>query len=509
MAGIKTLLIDKSGSTSQLPKAILIDDKGLRSVQAVGLFEELRKGLIMGYGAKYHLPDGECFATISPDEQNYGYPKRNSFLQPDLERILLRGLARFPCVEVCFNTELTDLVNSEHEASVSLMTRSGEQRGVSTLCVLACDGAKSKVRSLLGIVLEGRTYAQDWIVIDTTNDPDKDKFSKFYCDPARPGVSIPAPHGGRRYEFRMMDGESAEDVTQQSYVKLLLKPFRNIEDHDITRATVYTFHAKIADTLCSNRVVLMGDAAHLTPPFAGQGMNAGLRDSHNVAWKAILLAQGLADVTILKSYEEERREPIAEMIDYAVALGDIVMPTNQLQAETVRTLNDTLSLLPDSKDYVLNMKFKPNPKYKTGLFISDLEIDSPIAGTLLPQPLVKSCNNDEIKLLDNYLGIGFSLLALGFSALKTLEEKDPANFSKLAPRVVCLLTDKNEIPEAYGNDCVVLRCDDKSFMDYIKEYRSQVLLIRPDRYVAGVFQASDFDDFSDSLMKKMTSAIHD
>ena len=507
MAGIKTLLIEKASGISSLPKAILIDDEALRSVQAIGLIEELKKGLVMGYGAKYYSPDGECFATIDPQEQLYGYSMRNSFLQPDLESVLLKGLKRFPCVKTLFNTELTSLDNGERRATVSLTTSEGERKVFTALCVLACDGAKSTIRKCLGIELEGTTYAQDWIVIDTINDPDKDKFSKFYCDHIRPGVSIPAPHGGRRYEFRMMDGENKNDVTQTKFMKQLLRRFREIDDNDITRATVYTFHAKMVNTLCDNRVVLLGDAAHLTPPFAGQGMNAGLRDAHNVAWKAVLLVQGKADISILETYQAERRDPIWSMIEYAVALGNFVMPANQLRGEIVRILIDMLSIVPDFRDYVLNMKFKPKTEYKEGIIVKAEDPEDLLVGRLLPQPLVMCREAKNFSLMDDFLGEGFSILTFDIQTYIELKSRNDIDVSDLQAKVICVVADIDEILAVHECPGTILICNDENFSEIINKYRGRSLFIRPDRYVAGVFVLSDIESFQTELMRTMTGAM--
>ena len=138
------------------------------------------------------------------------------------------------------------------------------------------------------------------------NDPDQVRFSRFFCSNQRPHVSIPAPKGGRRYEFMLLPGETCDQALADGYVENLLKPYRSIEPQDILRKTLYTFHARIAQTWRVDRVFLAGDAAHLTPPFAGQGMNAGLRDAANISWKIATVLLGGASDAVLDSYQAER-----------------------------------------------------------------------------------------------------------------------------------------------------------------------------------------------------------
>ena len=160
-------------------------------------------------------------------------------------------------------------------------------------------------------------------------------------------VSIPAPRGGRRYEFMVLPGEDPQEMLARETVRSVLSRFRTVPDEDILRAVVYTFHARVAERFNIGRIALLGDAAHLSPPFAGQGMNAGLRDAFNVAWKVKLALDGIAPPHILDTYEHERKAPVTEMIEYAVALGEIVMPVGGLDEAAKRRIQ--ASLLSDQK----------------------------------------------------------------------------------------------------------------------------------------------------------------
>jgi len=141
--------------------------------------------------------------------------------------------------------------------------------------LLACDGAKSTLREQLGIAMSGITDPRDWVVIDTVNDSDRDRFSKFFCDPARPMVSIPAPAGGRRYEFMILPGEDPRVMSRRETIRSVLSRFRMVPDADVLRAAVYTFHARVAERLTSGRIALLGDAAHLSPPICRAGNECG------------------------------------------------------------------------------------------------------------------------------------------------------------------------------------------------------------------------------------------
>ena len=145
----------------------------------------------------------------------------------------------------------------------------------------------------------GETYPEDWIIVDTSNDPDHEPVSKFYCRRDRPYVSIPAPGKGRRYEYRIQPEEEAQKLLEFQNIRERLSSTRTINPEDIVRSTVYTFEAKIAEKWRVGKTLLAGDAAHLTPPFAGQGLNSGLRDVHNLAWKLAIILKDEASETLL------------------------------------------------------------------------------------------------------------------------------------------------------------------------------------------------------------------
>jgi len=217
--GVETLIVEQNRTTSELPKAILLDDEGLRSMQAVGLAGQVLEQVISGYGARYYSPEGECFAKVESKVTENGYPHRNSFLQPNLERTLANGLPRFACVQAEFETKHISFSQHEDHVAVTLQLANGTEHEMRCSFLLACDGGKSTVRQQLGIEMSGFTDPRDWVVIDTVNDPDQDRFSKFFCDPKRPIVSIPAPGGGRRYEFMILPGEDPQAMARTETIR--------------------------------------------------------------------------------------------------------------------------------------------------------------------------------------------------------------------------------------------------------------------------------------------------
>lgn len=255
--------------------------------------------------------------------------------------------------------------------------------------------------------------------LENTTDPSRD--TKVYCNPSRPCLSLPGPNGTRRFEFMLHDGEEDAGTLAPENVASLLRLYGTDDTASIRRKVVYTFHARIADRWRAGRIFLAGDAAHLMPPFAGQGMNSGIRDAHNLAWKIAAVASGHLGERLLDTYEAERRRHAAEMIEIAIRVGHVMMPRNRVQAFALQSFFRVLGLYPAARDYFAEMKYKPKPRFHYG-FLLDPEATTPnrsFVGKLFPQALVMTAGGYQ--LLDDVLGDGFALLAPPGTSPKLLD----------------------------------------------------------------------------------------
>lgn len=475
--GVEALVLEREAQPLNLPRAIVLDDEGLRSLQIFGLAAGYQPQTLQGTGSLYIGDDGVAFAETGAGPQNYGFPKRSFIHQPDLERALAEAFGTACPGRLQFGAEVTDALQTGQGVEVTVQTAEGVQR-ISADYVVACDGGRSPMRERLGIAMEGETYAQDWIVLDSLNDPDQDPRSKFFCSSARPAVSVPAPRGGRRYEFMLLPGETREEALSTPFLQNLLAPYRPWRDEDVLRRTVYTFHARMAARWREGRIFLAGDAAHLTPPFAGQGMNAGLRDATNLAWKLAAMLKTEAPEALAPSYEAERRGPAEDMIRLAVAMGSIVMPGNAAGRHFRDLLLQALQPFPAVRDYLIQMRFKPRPRYQAGLLMAaqTAELEASLVGEMIPQPVVT-----DGRLLDAHLGAGFALLAVGAEAAAAFEGLSRTTLAGLPLAQIRLSHRGSE----------GLRASDPMAARPFATHRGQILLIRPDRYCAAAFWPED------------------
>lgn len=483
--GVRSIIIEKNEAPMDIPRAIVLDDEGARTLQVFGADKTYVAGTIVGEGAAYVDDAGNTFAKVGSGPETYGFAKRHFINQPEMEYALHDCLKETDLCEARFDSEVLDLQQDADGITVSLRGEDGQNHQIRAQYVVAADGGRSPIRESLGIAMQGSTYAQDWIVIDTLNDPDQVRHSWFYCSNKRPTVSVPAPNGGRRYEFMLLPGETHEQVLAEDFVAELLAPFRTITDADLIRKTIYTFHARIADKFREGRILLAGDAAHLTPPFAGQGMNAGLRDAWNLAWKLASVVNGGAADAALDSYFNERRDPAWAMIQLAVVMGDIVMPIGTEELAFREQLMKSLAPFPAVQDYLLQMKFKPRPRYASGLFLGldDQPFEASIVGEMIPQPDVQT--PEGVQKMDVLLGAGFALIAqdqAGAQALAGLEQDTLGGLALSRSVLAWGQVDTLGLPGGTVADGRVKP---------MRTHRDQILLVRPDRYVAAAIAPTD------------------
>jgi 3-(3-hydroxy-phenyl)propionate hydroxylase len=480
--GIDTLVLEKNPKPLTIPRAIVLDDEGARTLQAAGAIERLLPFTVEGEGPVFIDDDGEVLARFESGSREYGYSKRYFVHQPTLERALLQGLQGAEHVQVQFATEVVSVQNHSEHVVIEART-DNVMHSIRAGVVLACDGARSPVRQMLGIQMHGSTYADEWLVVDTENDPDSSRSTKAHCYLTRPFVSVPAPHGGRRYEFKLLPGESRDDMMSLSAVQKLLAPMRQVRAEDITRTAVYGFQARVAERLIDGRILLLGDAAHLTPPFAGQGMNAGLRDALNVAWKVALVVRGEARAELLQSYETERRAPIWAMIQLAVMIGEILMPQCDADRDLRSGILRKLSGYPGAREYLFGMGFKPRPRYSGGAFVAVERPNVPasLVGCMIPQPWLHV--SEKTVPLDDLIGCNFAILVQSRALEQFALEHRAELWPELKPAIVRLGDDRPT--ESKSDSHCGPDSDDVAFP--LRAHRDQLLLVRPDRYAALAF----------------------
>lgn len=463
--GLSVLDLDREADIYRLPRAIHFDAECMRVFQTVGIADRLAPDLVVAPGMKFVGADGKLLldwqrpTAVGP----HGWHASYRFHQPTLETALREQLTRWQTVDVRLRHEVFAIEPGDDDVGLRLENlAAGRLLQTRARYVVGCDGARSTVRRFMGTELDDLNSHERWLVVDLVlhgERPDLGDHSVQYCDPARPATYVRGPGRRRRWELMLLPGEDSAEMARPETVWSLLSRWIGPDEAVLERPAAYTFHSVVARGWRRERLLIAGDAAHQTPPFMGQGMCAGIRDASNLAWKLADVVSGRAPPVLLDSYESERAPHVREFIETAVRLGSLIQTTDpevashrdaqmREQAQIFRTPEPRLG---------------PGPHGGNGP-----------AGLPAEQPLLGDGSR-----LDDRVGYRAALLL------------DPvrADATRLDPTRLA------------ATGAVIVAADSASSRDWLARLGASAVLIRPDRYVAGIAAVPEADTDTNANVK--------
>ncbi|MFI5507185.1 bifunctional 3-(3-hydroxy-phenyl)propionate/3-hydroxycinnamic acid hydroxylase [Mycobacterium sp. NPDC051804] len=409
--GVRCLLLDRWSAVYPQPRAVHLDDEIYRVLARLGIADEFAAISRPAQGLRLLDPALRVLAEFRRDTalSVNGYPQANMFDQPDLETLLRANLKRHPGVEMRGNVEVTGITeHGDGRLRVTYVDRTDDSTHlVDTDYVLGCDGANSVVREQIGIRMHDLKFDQRWLVIDAATDADLGQWDGVHqvCDPVRAGTYMRIGPSRYRWEFRLLPGETADDFRTIEALRPLLAPWTSgvaDDEVELIRVTEYTFRARIAEQWRRGNVFLLGDAAHLTPPFIGQGLGAGLRDAMNLAWKLAGVIAGELPPDALDSYEQERKPHARSMIRLALGVGWAMTAGGDFGNAVRRLFVTRMRLVPGLRKKIVGSR---TPALHRSAFVGRTYVPGQLPGTLCPNQL---CSDG--RRLDDVLGDGFTVV---------------------------------------------------------------------------------------------------
>jgi 2-polyprenyl-6-methoxyphenol hydroxylase-like FAD-dependent oxidoreductase len=372
--GRSVVLLEQRPSPYSLPRAVHFDHEVGRILQSCGIGDDLRA--ISEPAEVYEWRNGQGTTLLRFGRAGAamsGWPFSSMFCQPELETLLQERAGSLPTLDVRRGVRVRGI--EQHDDHV--VVDSDAAGSVTARYVVGCDGANSTVRTLLDVGIDDRGFFYDWLIVDLILDEPRifDPLNVQICDPARPTTAVSGGPGRRRWEFMRLPEERIEDLNQEARAWELLAPWDVYPGNArLERHAVYTFQARVAEQWQVGRVLLAGDAAHQMPPFAGQGLCAGLRDAANLAWKLDLVLDGRAAPELLWTYDEERRPSANAAVDFSIELGKVICVPDPAEASA---RDEAMAAAYDG-----GVSDAPGlPGIATGL----INAGSPVAGSLFPQ----------------------------------------------------------------------------------------------------------------------------
>ena len=508
--GVRTLVIEKLPTLIDYPRGVGVDDEALRSFQAVGLVDAVRRHTVPNQIMRFVDGKGRLLAAIAPTAQPFGWPRRSGFIQPLVDRELAEGLKRFPHVSLQFQRSMAGFTEFDGGVRVGVqpVDASGEPAGpaqaVTAKYLVGCDGGRSPVRTALGLPFDGKSESTKWLVIDIADEPVGTPNVHFVLDDEFPHVVLALPHGVLRYEFMVPAGtDEAAFESDENVQRLLARVLPAHVKPNVIRRRVYMHHARIAPTFRQGRALLAGDAAHLMPVWQGQGFNTGIRDASNLAWKLALVVKGRAGDALLDTYTQERHAHAGAMIELSVLVGKIFVPSNPLLRVLRNVVGPWLSKLPSLRQYIAEMRFKPMPFFADGAVVHRGTPDAKGAvGKVFMQPRVADASG-RAQRFDDAIGLRFALLSWSARADAWIDVESRRILERLDALPVVVRPDCQALDREPPQGGIVLADVDGAFKRWFDEADGGVVVLRPDRIVAAVCKPWELNDTLRTLADRM------
>lgn len=475
--GRKVLVIERDVDIYHRARAISTDEEVIRIWQSIGLAEQLKADMLSDRPIDFVDAGGRSFMSLAATTRGNGHPPQLFIYQPALERTLRAGVERYPNVRVELGREVVSRCQDADGVELTVVGTGDDRLArVRASYVIAADGGSSPTRSQLGIGFEGRTYEDRWIVIDTKvlrAWPEVDRL-RFHCNPRRPAVDCPTPLGHHRWEFPVLPGDDETELVKPAAVRRLLADQGITDEHvEVLRAVVYSHHVRFASRWRQGRIFLAGDAAHVMPPWIGEGMASGVRDAANLCWKLDAVLAGSLPESILDSYEIERQPHVRALTRAAVNLGRIITERRKV----VTTLRDPIlrgvTRTPVLGDAVRGGDWLPVSRYLDGLLghgaVRGRSRRRGADGWLITQPWVLSEQGDRVRL-DDALPDGWVVLRVGSrSPITAWDAAGVPSYDVLEPG-------------ATATPGAVVDVDGE-LAGWCAHHRVDVVVLRPDRFV--------------------------
>ncbi|MGW0251938.1 bifunctional 3-(3-hydroxy-phenyl)propionate/3-hydroxycinnamic acid hydroxylase MhpA [Nocardia goodfellowii] len=474
MRGYDVLVLERQSRPYPLPRAVHFDAEIGRVFQAMGLAEEIR-AISEPVPDHYEWRNRAGAALVRIDWSGVGpsgWPTASFFSQPELEQVLAQAVTAMPEVTLRRGAKVVGI--EEHDDYVVLSLADGDASRARF--VIGCDGANSLVREHLETEMCDLGFFFDWLIIDTIPLDDQQWSPQNWqlCDPARPTTIVSGGPGRRRWEFMRLPAESRETLDTAETAWRLLEPWgRTPENTELERHCVYTFSARWAQRWQRGRLAIAGDAAHLMPPFAGQGMCSGLRDAANLTWKLDRVLRGESDAGLLDTYTVERRTHLQHAITMSVELGRVICVLDEAEAAA-----RDARMIAGGADPAVVLPSTALPVLGTGVTASTMD-RAGLRGTLAPQyPVV---HEGRSVLLDAVVGRRAALLIGSAGSANMLGATLNSQLSAIEVSPFTI----------HGGGTADLADHTGQWTEWFAATGMHAVLVRPDRYIFGAVTEAD------------------
>jgi 2-polyprenyl-6-methoxyphenol hydroxylase-like FAD-dependent oxidoreductase len=426
--GHRVAVVERWPELFPLPRAGHVDHEIMRVFQSLGVADLIVEDSYEWNGMNFVAADGEVLSSLAWGyEAGSAWHSDYSLFQPHLESLLHGQATRHASVQTFRGWQVESLEQDEDSSRITMREAvsavggqwipSDRTRTLSARYVIGCDGANSVVRQASGVPMTDFGFEADWLVVFVEpHDPSAVVGMPDVAqilDPARPTTAFRS--SGKPASM------SSPDVAWGLIQRWGLTP----ENSSMVRNTVFRFRSMVADDFRTGRTFLAGDAAHVMPPFLGQGLCSGIRDAKNLSWKLDLVLRGLCADSLLDSYHVERHAHSAAVVRASLAVGELIMVTDPAAAEERNARLRSTEAEPAG----------PLPSLTGGVLLRDPDGSvAEHAGVLAVQPRLRL--GRRTGRADDVLGQGWAVFTIGWDALAELSAESRSVLALLGATLV-------------------------------------------------------------------------
>lgn len=475
--GRRVVVLERHEGLYNLPRAAVFDDEVMRTFQKLGIGDEIRKGAKPQRDYDWINAAGQLLVKLQYDDPApCGWAALYAMFQPHVEAVLDRLDKALPSVEVRHGVTITELEQDPEFVTLRGINQDGAEVVVCAKFAVGADGGNGVMRTKLCDRVDDYGFQENWLVCDFHLHRAVPALPVFQqvCDPAQPTSIVPIGPEHHRISFMLNPEDDPEEVKRHENVWPRVRKYLTQDDAELIRVANYTFRSRIADRWRVGRAFLAGDAAHEMPPFLGQGMCSGVRDSHNLAWKLDLVLGGNANAALLNTYQSEREPHVRFITEKAVELG------------RVQTLRDPAKALERDQAFLAQRRANQTPeKVRFPALMGGLIAN---CGECFPQGHVRA--DGQTGLFDDVLGSGWFLVANKPAVVAPITAEQREFWKLLGGRIAIVGKDLEDIGGVYET--------------WFAAHSCSAVLVRPDWYVYGT--ARDGDGLT-SLLDRLANSL--
>jgi len=509
--GIRTVVLDDKNTVNEGSRAVCIARHSMECLQQIGLGETFEKSALPWTRGSSYYQDKLVYRLRMPHPESERYYPMYNLQQQYIEKYLIDKAGENDLIEMRWQNKVTDIRQDQNGVTLDVETPGGNYT-LDSRFILAADGAHSVIRRQLGLRLKGDAYEGRYVIVDIQMKSDYPTERRAFFDPSsNPGLTIlihKQPHDIWRIDYQIdADVDEQEELEESNIrrrISSILKMIGETGPWKLEWRSVYKAFSLALDDYRLGKTLFIGDAAHLVPIFGVRGLNSGLADAMNAAWKLAYVLHGWADETLLDSYSVERRGATMDVFENAVKTTKFMTPPTRghgLMRETVLSL-------------AISNEF-PRPLINPRQSLPYTYIESPLAmfhnrdaefsgGPGVGAPIVCHRIGEKDSLLD-HIGIGFS----GLLFTKT---------GDIDPQVTVLLEELavgdesftliiiSRISSSYPNATVLHDADGKIFTSYAAADNS-FYLVRPDRHITARWKDINIGEVKQAFKQSLSGGV--